>query len=272
MKKFALFGNPISHSQSPLIHSLFSNQTKIDYKYHTILTPIHSFEIFLKKFFHDNGQGANITLPFKERAFKITSHLTKRATLSCAVNTFKILSTGDLLGDNTDGIGLLSDLQYQKLIHRKDRVLLIGAGGAARGVIFPLLSFGCQLIITNRTFSRAKELVRIFKNFGDISICSINELHKQSFNLIINATSSGINGSIPILPSNIINDHTRLYDMYYQRGTTPFLIWGKKKGSKIFSDGLGMLIHQAAHSFFLWHGIMPKIKPVLNYLQNYFIK
>lgn len=268
MPSFAVFGNPISHSKSPRIHALFAFQTGIDHTYGTVLAPHEEFEETLRSFFHGGAQGANITVPFKERAFAECDELTDRAALSGAVNTLKKLEDGRLLGDNTDGIGMLSDLERLNLIRKGDRILLIGAGGAARGVILPLLSYGCSLVVTNRTFERAQHLSHIFETRGDIQAMPLEQLMNESFDLIINATASGIKGEIPAIPQEVITPQTRLYDMYYQAGLTPFIEWAEKKGVTHYADGLGMLVGQAAHAFHLWHGVMPEIEPVLAQLKQ----
>lgn len=269
MEKFAVFGNPISHSKSPLIHALFAEQTGIDHPYGTVLAPLESFEASLQAFIRAGGQGANVTVPFKERAFQAASELSELASLAGAVNTLKVLPEGGLLGDNTDGIGLLTDLKRQQLIWPQDHILLVGAGGAARGVILPLLSFGCELTITNRTFSRAKELAQLFQHRGEISAQPMDQLDQhRPFNLVINATASGISGKIPALPVGVVNCQTRCYDMFYQQGRTPFLAWAQQQGATEFADGLGMLVGQAAHAFLLWHGVMPEIEPVLRCVRS----
>lgn len=269
MEKFAVFGNPISHSKSPLIHALFAEQTGIDHPYGTVLAPLESFEASLQAFISAGGQGANVTVPFKERAFQAASELSELASLAGAVNTLKVLPEGGLLGDNTDGIGLLTDLERQQLIWPQDHILLVGAGGAARGVILPLLSSGCELTITNRTFSRAKELAQLFQHRGEISAQQMDQLDQhRPFNLVINATASGISGKIPALPVGVVNCQTRCYDMFYQQGRTPFLAWAQQQGATEFADGLGMLVGQAAHAFLLWHGVMPEIEPVLRCVRS----
>ncbi|OMQ21182.1 shikimate dehydrogenase [Serratia oryzae] len=263
MEKFAVFGNPIAHSKSPRIHALFAEQTGIEHPYGTVLAPLDGFEVALQQFIAEGGKGANVTVPFKERAYEVSTELSDRAAIAGAVNTLKVLPNGGLLGDNTDGIGLLTDLECQQLIQPGDRILLVGAGGAARGVILPLLSFGCEVVMTNRTSSRAQELVTLFQHLGEIVSLPMDQLDQQHFDLVINATASGISGEIPALPANIVNSTTRCYDMFYQRGETPFLTWVKKQGGKHYADGLGMLVGQAAHAFLLWHGVMPEIEPVL---------
>ncbi|KKM59544.1 shikimate dehydrogenase [Yersinia pestis] len=267
-QKFAVFGNPISHSKSPRIHTLFSEQTGIEHRYGKVLAPSEAFENTLVSFFADGAQGANITTPFKERAYDQCDELTDRASLAGAVNTIKRLEDGRLLGDNTDGIGLLSDLERQNLIRTTDHILLVGAGGAARGVILPLLSYGCTVVVTSRTHTRAQQLAKVFNHIGDIDVCEMSELAGQRFDLVINATASGLHGEVPNLPAAILTSQTRCYDMFYQAGTTPFLAWAQRLGLADYADGLGMLVGQAAHAFKLWHGVMPEITPVLAQLRS----
>ncbi|WP_447873254.1 shikimate dehydrogenase [Serratia fonticola] len=268
MEKFAVFGNPIAHSKSPRIHALFAQQTGIEHPYGTVLAPLDGFVPTLQQFIAAGGQGANVTVPFKECAYEAADELSERAAMAGAVNTLKVLPDGKLLGDNTDGIGLLSDLERQRLIRPSDRVLLVGAGGAARGVILPLLSFGCEVVLTNRTFSRAEELAAAFRHLGEIAALPLDRLDQQHFDLVINATASGFQGEIPALPGSIIHGTTRCYDMFYQQGGTPFLAWAQQLGAQHYADGLGMLVGQAAHAFFLWHGVMPEIEPVLQQLRQ----
>ena len=268
MSSFAVFGNPISHSKSPRIHALFAEQTGIAHLYGTVLAPHDDFEETLHGFFANGAKGANITVPFKERAFAESDELSDRASLSGAVNTLKLLEDGRLLGDNTDGIGMLSDLQRLNMIKPGNRVLLVGAGGAARGVILPLLDFGCAVVVTNRTFERAQHLQNIFEAKGDITAVALADLEGQPFDLLINATASGIKGEVPAIPSSVITPQTRIYDMFYQAGETPFIVWAKQHGADHTADGLGMLVGQAAHAFYLWHGVMPDIEPVLEQLKR----
>ncbi|WP_369789549.1 shikimate dehydrogenase [Rouxiella sp. WC2420] len=268
MSSFAVFGNPIGHSKSPRIHALFAEQTGINHQYGTVLAPHDEFEETLRGFFANGASGANITVPFKERAFAESDELSDRAALSGAVNTLKKLEDGRLLGDNTDGIGMISDLQRLNMIKSGDRVLLVGAGGAARGVILPLLAHGCRVVVTNRTFERAQHLHSIFAAKGDITAVALNDLDGLAFDLIINATASGIKGDVPAIPVAVVTAETRIYDMFYQAGETPFIAWAKQCGAKYAADGLGMLVGQAAHAFYLWHGVMPEIEPVLTQLKQ----
>lgn len=263
MRQFAVFGNPIKHSKSPRIHQLFAKNCGIDLGYETRLVPINDFESTISAFFAGGAAGANITLPFKERAYALCDELTERAASAGAVNTIKKLSDGCLLGDNTDGIGLLSDLQRLNMIKPGYRVLLIGAGGAARGVILPLLSFGCELVITNRTHAKAELLANLFSSVGKIEVSELSKLTGSQFDVIIHATSSGVNGDIPPLCSTLVSKDTACYDMFYQSDLTPFLNWAASHGVSHYADGLGMLVGQAAHAFYLWNGIMPDIGNVL---------
>ncbi|MEL7631791.1 shikimate dehydrogenase [Pectobacterium aroidearum] len=265
---FAVFGNPIAHSKSPRIHELFAAQTGITLTYERVLAPLDDFEQMLGQYFLNGAGGANVTAPFKERAFAEADERSECAALAGAVNTLKRLSDGRLFGDNTDGIGLLSDLQRLALVKPSDRVLLVGAGGAARGVIQPLLAYGCTVVLTNRTFSKANELVKVFSGVGDIKAVALDDLHGQSFDLIINATSSGMYDSIPNLPPELISPETGCYDMFYLPQLTPFLSWCVQHGAIRYADGLGMLVGQAAHAFKLWHGVMPDVEPVIALLKQ----
>ncbi|MBV8042471.1 shikimate dehydrogenase [Pluralibacter sp.] len=268
METYAVFGNPIAHSKSPFIHQCFAQQLKIEHPYGRVLAPVDGFLNTLDAFFSQGGKGANVTVPFKEEAFARADELTERAALAGAVNTLKRLDDGRLLGDNTDGIGLLSDLERLSFIKPGCRILLIGAGGAARGVILPLLSLNCAVTITNRTFSRARELASLFAHTGSVGAIAMDALAGCEFDLIINATSSGIGGGVPDIPVSLIHPTVYCYDMFYQKGTTPFLAWCEQHGAKNVADGLGMLVAQAAHAVLLWHGVLPQTEPVIAALQK----
>src|SRR5690606_25784488 len=251
METFVVIGNPIAHSKSPSIHAQFASQLGIAHPYGRLLAPLDEFQDTLEAFLKAGGKGANVTVPFKEQAFALADELTERAALAGAVNTLKRLEDGRLLGDNTDGIGLLSDLERLALIKPGDRILLIGAGGASRGVLLPLLSLDCAVTITNRTFSRAEELAALFAHTGSVAAVAPDDLARHEFDLVINATSSGINGEIPAIPASLIHSHIYAYDMFYQKGKTPFLTWCEQQGAKHVADGLGMLVGQAAHAVLL---------------------
>lgn len=267
MESYAVFGNPVGHSKSPFIHQQFALQLGIDHPYGRVLAPVNDFVNTLNAFFAAGGKGANVTVPFKEEAFARADELTERAALAGAVNTLKRLDDGRLVGDNTDGIGLLSDLQRLGFIRPGFRILLVGAGGAARGVLLPLLSLDCAVTITNRTFSRAEELARLFTHTGSVSAVAMGDLSGHEFDLIINATSSGLDGGIPALPTTIMHPQLYCYDMFYQKGKTPFLAWCESLGARQCADGLGMLVGQAAHAVLLWHGVLPEAEPVIQLLK-----
>ena len=270
MEIFAVFGNPIQHSKSPLIHQMFAEQTGISLKYQKILAPIESFELDLIRFFSQGGIGANITLPFKERAFELVSELTDRAQICGAVNTIMKLDDHRLLGDNTDGMGLLIDLQRLEFIHPESKILIIGAGGATRGALLPLLEYGCYITLTNRTFSKVERLIEQFSGLGHIRGQEIDQIVSAEFDLIINATSSGVSGEIPEISPAIFSSKVACYDMFYQNTLTPFLAFANEYQVTKIADGLGMLVGQAAFAFKLWHGILPEIAPVLSILQREF--
>ena len=267
MDNFVVIGNPIAHSKSPFIHHAFAMQTGITHRYGRLLAPLDAFDSTVHAFLQQGGRGANVTLPFKQQAFELADVLTERAAMAGAVNTLYQRQDGQLLGDNTDGIGLLSDLERLSLIKPDDKILLIGAGGAARGVILPLLSYGCSVTVTNRTPARANELAAIFAHTGAIDAVLMANLNEHHFDLIINATSSGVEGEVPALPVSLITSQTRCYDMFYQQGATPFLRWCQQAGAIAMADGLGMLVGQAAQSFLLWHDVMPDVVPVLEQLK-----
>lgn len=266
MEMFAVFGNPIQHSKSPFIHRMFAEQTGISLEYEKILAPVESFEQSLANFFSDGGKGANITLPFKEKAFQEVTELTERAQACGAVNTILRLDDNRLLGDNTDGMGLLLDLQRLGFIQSDSRVLIIGAGGATRGALLPLLEYGCSITLTNRTFAKAEVLVNEFSSLGKIIGREIEKIIYPDFDLIINATSSGVSGEIPAISPFVFTNKVACYDMFYQPTLTPFLSYAKEHQVTKLADGLGMLVGQAAFSFKLWHGILPEVEPVLSAL------
>lgn len=268
MDNFVVIGNPIKHSKSPRIHQLFSQHTGKQLNYTTCLAEPERFEETLADFFMQGGLGANITMPFKEQAFRYCHSLTPRAELAGAVNTVKPLSEGHLLGDNTDGIGLVSDLQRLLMLKAHCRILLIGAGGAARGIILPLLELGHHITITNRTYPKAQMLADVFTPHGCIYAKPLHEIVTPEYELIINATSAGVNDTVPELDSCVLTPQVKCYDLFYQKGDTAFVYWAKIHGCHACADGLGMLVAQAAHAFYLWHGVMPEIEPVLNQLRQ----
>ena len=265
--KYAVFGNPIAQSKSPYIHTEFAKQTQQTMSYQAILAPVDQFSQSLMAFFAAGGKGANVTAPFKEQAFAACDELSDLAKLAGAVNTLIYLPDGRIRGDNTDGVGLVTDvIQHFDDIAGK-RLLLVGAGGAARGCIKPLLQAGVKLTICNRTYSKAQNLAELFIEFGDVTAKPIDELDSP-FDLIINSTSAGLSGELITLPSSIINSATQCYDMSYGAEVTLFNQWALSQGADRVADGLGMLVGQAAQSFSIWRGVMPKTQVVHDTLRG----
>ncbi|MDH1264863.1 shikimate dehydrogenase [Pseudomonas sp. GD03944] len=269
MDRYGVFGNPIGHSKSPLIHRMFAEQTGEPLSYEALLAPLDDFRGFAQAFFRD-GKGGNVTVPFKEQAFELADELTARARLAGAVNTLKKGDDGRLLGDNTDGAGLVRDLTVNAGIDlRGKRILLVGAGGAVRGVIEPLLAQQpASLVIANRTVEKAEHLAQVFDSLGPV-VASGFDWIDAPVDLIINGTSASLAGELPaIAPSLIEPGHTVCYDMMYGKGLTAFNRWAEEHGAARTLDGLGMLVEQAAEAFFLWRGVRPDSVPVLAELRR----
>jgi shikimate dehydrogenase len=264
--KYAVFGNPIAHSKSPDIHRQFAEQTGQDLSYSKQLVADDGFESAADAFFAAGGKGLNITVPFKQDAYAYVARTTPRARRAGAVNTLSLEADGTILGDTTDGVGLVSDIINNlgwEVRHK--RVLVLGAGGAVRGVLEPLLAQQPQhIVIANRTVDKALQLSKGFAEFGYLLGCGFDMLDEQQFDLIINGTSAGLQGDLPPLPDSLIdaNGATACYDMLYGAKPTPFMQWAAQRGAKV-SDGLGMLVGQAAESFALWRGIRPETAAVI---------
>lgn len=269
MQKYAVFGNPIAHSQSPFIHGLFAQQTGLQLSYEALLAPLDDFAGSLQVFFANGGCGANITVPFKEQAFALAGELSERARRAGAVNTLIKLKDGRIRGDNTDGAGLVSDLLQNGVTLAGQRILLLGAGGAARGVLEPLLAQQpAELAIANRTVKRAEQLAAEFADLGPVVACGFDWIDAPS-DLIINATSASLNDELPPLAPTLIKPgHTLCYDMMYGKDTTAFNRWAQLLEAAGTLDGLGMLVGQAAESFYLWTGLRPDTAPVLQALRD----
>ncbi|WP_343188553.1 shikimate dehydrogenase [Buchnera aphidicola (Neophyllaphis varicolor)] len=262
-----VFGNPINHSLSPMIHGLFSEQTGIKYNYSKKLVPVNNFKETLLDFFcsKKSNYGLNITVPFKNKAFYLCNKLTDRALASGSVNVIQRISfnSNEILGDNTDGIGLLYDLKRLNFIKSDSLILLLGVGDTSNNIIIPLLNFGCSIYVFNRTEFKIKSFVLKYKKYGKIFIFdpSLN----NNFDLVINATSSSMNNVVPCFPKNIkFNFNSCCYDVFYSSHNTPFLDFCVVLGIKKFSDGLGMLVSQAAYSFYNWFGFLPDINSIIN--------
>ncbi|WP_343189382.1 shikimate dehydrogenase [Buchnera aphidicola] len=265
---FGLFGNPIKHSKSPLIHNFFSKIMNINYIYKSYCVSKNDFYNILNNFFLNNGLGANITSPFKELAYDFSDILSKEAKISGSVNTLLKLRNGMIFGDNTDGLGLLYDLNRLKYIKKNKKVLIIGAGGAVKGILLSLFSLNCSVYILNRTDLRVLKLIKKFKFFGKIRNFNSKKYFKKKFDLIIHATSLGYYGKFPLIKNFLVNKHVPCYDLFYSNSITPFLSWYKKNGGNLISDGFGMLISQAAYSFKLWHGVLPNIDFVIDFFKK----
>lgn len=267
--RYCVFGNPIEHSKSPEIHQAFAQQTEQKLEYTRELVELDAFAQTAEKFFSDGGSGANVTVPFKQEAFQFAKLLTDRAQLAGAVNTLARLDDGEIIGDNTDGAGLVHDI-VQRLgwpIEGK-KILLLGAGGAVRGVLLPILQQSPAVVaVANRTRSKAEELAQQFASFGQVSGYSYNNLPSEPFDLVINGTSASISGEVPPVHFACFGDATAVYDMMYGDELTPFLQFARDMGVKHYSDGLGMLVGQAAESFRLWRGVEPAVLPVLEKLR-----
>ena len=262
--RYAVVGNPIAHSKSPLIHAEFALQTGQDLSYTTLLAPLDGFVATVNAFRAEGGKGLNVTVPFKQEAWKLATRLTERAQLAQAVNTLKF-EDGEIVGDNTDGAGLVRDITLNLGFKiQGKRILLMGAGGAARGVILPLLKeYPALFAIANRTPAKAHELAQLFLVHGDISSGEYDSLAGCHFDLIINATSSSLSDELPPLPAGVFSPGSLAYDMMYGKGLTPFLLFAQTHGAAQFADGLGMLVEQAAESFFLWRGVRPDTQHVM---------
>ena len=268
--KYAVFGNPIDHSKSPDIHRQFAEQTGQFLSYEKQLVDPQGFEAAADAFFAGGGKGLNITLPFKQDAYAYVARTTPRARRAGAVNTLCLEADGTILGDTTDGVGLVSDIKHNlrwQIRHKK--VLILGAGGAVRGVLEPLLEEQPQhIIIANRTVDKALQLAKGFAEFGYLLGCGYDMLDEQQFDVIISGTSASLQGELPPLPDCLINadGSTVCYDMLYGAEPTPFMQWAAERGAKV-SDGLGMLVGQAAESFALWRGVRPETAPVISRLR-----
>ena len=266
----AVIGNPVSHSRSPAIHQQFAQQTGVAVHYDRLQAPLDQFEATLKHFFSKGGKGLNVTVPFKLEAWQLArAHLSKRAQLAQAVNTLW-QQDGALHGCNTDGVGLVADLRRLGAPLRGARILMIGAGGAARGVLGPLLEAQCaQLHIVNRTAERAEALVTAWPaatggvpltlTWGSLA----QARHAQGWDLVLNASASSLSDAAPEVPPGLYATNSVAYDLMYSAQPTAFMRQALADGAQQAHDGLGMLVGQAAESFYIWHGVRPDPEPVL---------
>ena len=271
--KYAVFGNPIKHSKSPEIHRAFAVQTLQAMEYNRQLIELSDFAAAADRFFQAGGRGLNITVPFKQEAYSYGSRITPRARRAGAVNTLAMQADGTVLGDTTDGVGLVTDIKDNLGWQIKaKRILILGAGGAVRGVLEPLLAEQPQhVVIANRTIDKALQLSKGFAELGYILGCGLDMLEGQEFDLIINGTSASLQGDLPPLPDSLVapntgSSKTACYDMMYGAEPTVFMNWARQRGA-LAADGLGMLVEQAAESFSLWRGIRPDTRQVIDALR-----
>jgi shikimate dehydrogenase len=266
---YAVIGNPIAQTKSPRIHAAFARQVGHDLSYEAIFAPRDGFAAAVAAFRDAGGRGLNVTLPFKLDAFALATERTERAEQAGAVNTLKF-DGATILGDNTDGAGLVHDIRDRLgFAITGTRVLIMGAGGAVRGVALPLLQERpASITIANRTLEKALALERRFAPFGRLDAGDYARLAGREFDLVLNATSASVSGELPPLPDGVFARGSLAYDMVYGNAPTRFLEHAGEHGAAKLADGLGMLIAQAAESFLLWRGVRPDIEPVLEMLRE----
>ena len=268
--RYQVVGDPIAQSKSPQIHQAFAAATAQDLHYDRHCPADTGFEVHARAFFAGGGKGMNVTAPYKLEAFALADQLSQRAAQAGAVNTLMLRDDGSIFGDNTDGYGLVSDI-----VERLGwpvagcRLLILGAGGAVRGVLGPLLAAGPDSVtVANRTLARARDLAALFSDLGQVHPVGFDQLAEEPpFDLVINATSAGLKGEMPDLPPGFIGPATRVYDMTYGAEPTPFLRWAARRSPAASADGLGMLVGQAAEAFRLWRGVLPAVAPVIDQLR-----
>jgi shikimate dehydrogenase len=268
--RYAVMGNPVAHSKSPAIHKLFAHQLGHPVEYSAILVEPGDFRQAVEQFRAGGGKGLNVTVPFKPDAFRLADHLSDRAKLAEAVNTLKFEADGRVFGDNTDGAGIVHDLEINLDVPLRDkRILLLGAGGAVRGVLDPILRHRPKvLVLANRTVAKAKELARAFSAHGKIEASRFEDLKGKHFDVVINGTSASLKGEVPPLPVTLFARGALAYDMMYGDRPTPFMEWAMLHHADKVVDGLGMLVEQAAESYFVWRGVRPETRPVIASLRK----
>jgi shikimate dehydrogenase len=266
--RYAVVGNPVAHSMSPEIHAAFARQSGADVDYSRLLAPLDQFVETINTFRAAGGRGVNVTLPFKLEAWKLATRRSERAEQAHAANTLRF-DDDEIFGDNTDGAGLIRDIEFNLgfAIPGK-RILLLGAGGAARGVLLPLIErVPAALVIANRSFDKASELAQHFSRWGSCKACRYDELGASAFDLVINATSASVAGALPSLRAGVFATGALAYDMMYGEKAKPFMDFSITLGAAQCADGLGMLVEQAAESFFVWRGVRPQTEPVISGLR-----
>lgn len=271
IEAYAVLGNPVSHSLSPEIHRSFAEQTHQTISYEAIELPVDGFAAGLAELQEKGLRGANVTVPFKQQAWSICDQLSPGASQAAAVNTLSFNADGAIHGDNTDGIGLVRDLTINLQLDLRDqKILILGAGGAVRGVLGPLLALSPRSItIVNRNLEKARLLARDFADQGELPVSSYDDLGGESYDLIINATAAGLSNEIPPVADNVLDTDSVCYDMVYNRlEATTFVQWALKRGVTAAYDGLGMLVEQASESFFIWRGVRTDSRKVIQSLRQ----
>ncbi len=269
LSRCAVIGDPVEHSKSPLIHSRFAQQTGINLEYDARRVEMSGAKDFVESFFKSGGTGLNVTVPLKETAFQLCRAASPRATIASAVNTL-FLADGVLTGENTDGPGLIRDIQENKGFNLSGaRTLVLGAGGAVRGILaaFVEIDIG-EIVLANRTLERAQHLQKDLANQLSITVSSFEETGTEAFDLIINGTSASLGGELPPVNSDLVTPQSCCYDLMYADADTAFVTWAKQAGAGLALDGIGMLVEQAADSFEIWHGVRPETAGVIEELRS----
>ena len=264
---YAVIGNPISHSKSPLIHTAFAQATGQDLQYTALLGPLDGFADAVRAFISSGGRGMNVTAPFKLQAFALATRRLERAQLAGATNALKF-EGGEIVADNFDGVGLVNDIQHNLgFAMQGKRVLMLGAGGAVRGALLPFLAQQpSQLVLANRTVAKAVDLAAQFKAMGPVAGCGYEDLAGERFDLVVNATSCSLGGSLPPINASVFTGTQLAYELLYGKGLTPFLKLAQANGVPRLADGVGMLVEQAAEAFAWWRGVRPATRAVIDQL------
>lgn len=272
MDKYAIIGNPIDHSLSPIIFQIFGEQTQQVFHYLKIKTSFNNFSKVLKEFQKEGGKGVNITLPFKRAAYKLLNKQSWEAKEAQAVSALQFLNDGTIYGVNYDGLGLIRDLTHNHNITLAQKsILILGAGGVTQGILGPLISTSPEkIVIVNRTVSKACALASHFYSRSELRGIGYDDLKPMSYDIVIHATSLGHQGKYPQFPAAIIGPQTYCYDLSYGKIAMPFLKWAKLQGANKCFDGLGMLIEHNAALFYLWFGVYPDTSYVLKKLSTYY--
>jgi len=270
--KYAIFGNPVEHSLSPIIHKAFAEQTQQELECIKIEPPVDAFESTLRQFIHDDGKGCNITVPFKHKAFLLADQSSDAAQDAKAASCLLIREDSSIYADNYDGAGLVQDLSHNHhYTLSQKKILILGAGGAVQGILGPLLDKApSEIVIANRTAQKAIDLAQQYQLRGTVHGVGLEQLETKPYDLIIHATTLGYKEKVIALPDGLIKQHTWCYDLSYGDAAQPFLNWAKKQGAEQFLDGLGMLVEHNAALFYLWRTIYPDTKPIIELLQKQF--